>query len=140
MRVLPLGTPFAVPSILQVSSSSSILSTASVTHFRARLIAPRDDLTSRVLRSALPAHPQKVMYLGNPMMDPVKDPSFDLALTRSLRAAFPGRDWVTLLPGTRDPEVYRNTTVILKVCAEAIYLFESSQTLAFMFPVPSSCR
>ena len=89
---------------------------------RCRAVFPRDHLTSDRLQH----WPIPVFDVGNPMMDQLapqgKLPLIPLGLTSALT--------VTLLPGSRPPEVYENWAVIL--AAIAGLLNTSSQPWLFL--------
>ena len=69
---------------------------------RCRAVFPRDSLTSEVLsRWKLPVHD-----LGNPMMDDLEPMGIDFAIPDEALV-------VTLLPGSRVPEAYRNWETLL---------------------------
>ncbi|KAL2623518.1 hypothetical protein R1flu_003723 [Riccia fluitans] len=79
-----------------------------------RLVAPRDGLTVEVLRKRLPSHARnKVQDLGNPMMDGL-DPSGCLNFLEK----FEQGHCITILPGSRPPEVHANWRLLLEASKE----------------------
>lgn len=96
-----------------------------------KLIAPRDQITADVLRRSSKLAP-KVQYLGNPMMD-----DFGNAKTASMLDGNYGDNAqvITLLPGTRVPELYRNLKLLLEVC-QLMQEKHLKDTLVFILPIP----
>ncbi|BBN14652.1 hypothetical protein MPTK1_6g13300 [Marchantia polymorpha subsp. ruderalis] len=81
-----------------------------------RLVAPRDGFTAEVLKKNLPSYAQAKVYdLGNPMMDGL-EPSGALNFLENSEDGH----FVTILPGSRAPEVYSNWTLLLKASDEVM--------------------
>ena len=95
-------------------------------HRRCKAVFPRDTLTAATLkRWNIPA-----FDLGNPMMDGL-DPGirFDTTAEASLT--------ITLLPGSRTPEVYANWQTILQAVDELLLAFPTENLLFLAAIAPS---
>mmetsp|Transcript_3838 Transcript_3838/g.13670 ORF Transcript_3838/g.13670 Transcript_3838/m.13670 type:complete len:472 (-) Transcript_3838:1235-2650(-) len=87
-----------------------------------RLIAPRDEMTAECLRDALPEqYRDRVVSLGNPMMDGVMDENLP-GLNARLEKIPDQVAKVLVLPGTREGEVLRNWEKLLKAAKVAAQL------------------
>lgn len=93
-----------------------------------RAVFPRDGLTTEILKQ----WPIPAVDVGNPMMDGL-EPSFPLQ--RFYNADFQQQEMarplvVTLLPGSRPPEAYRNWQLIMEAVSALIASFQEQDSVA----------
>jgi uncharacterized protein (TIGR03492 family) len=82
---------------------------------RCKAVFPRDELTTKILHE----YYIRAVYLGNPMMDDLQfdHANYDIETEKNRPLT------ITILPGSRPPEAYRNWSQILLSLQEIIKIF-----------------
>ncbi|WP_293081213.1 lipid-A-disaccharide synthase-related protein [Okeania sp. SIO3B5] len=94
---------------------------------KCRAVLARDDLTAQILRKKS----IRSYYLGNPMMDGVKLENSLLSIDRSDAKilGMQSQVTITLLPGSRSPEVYANWEIIIQAVVGLLETFPQQKFL-----------